>query len=47
MNGGLHTDTITIVTKSVDDFQSKKIENQTVSGEMLQVLNLRPIKIKK
>jgi hypothetical protein len=47
LNGGLHTDTITIVTKTVDDSLSKKIENQTVSAEMLQVLNLKPMKIKK
>lgn len=47
LNGGLHTDTITIVTKSADDSVSKKVESQTVSGEMLQVLNLKPMKLKK
>lgn len=47
LNGGLHTDTITIITKTADDSLSKKVENQTVSGEMLQVLNLKPMKLKK
>lgn len=47
LNGGLHTDTITIVTKTADDSLSKKVESQTVSGEMLQVLNLKPMKLKK
>jgi hypothetical protein len=47
LNGGLHTDTITIVTKAADDSMSKKVESQTVSGEMLQVLNLKPMKLKK
>jgi hypothetical protein len=47
LNGGLYTDTITIVTKKSDYQNEKKIENQQVSTEMLQILNLKPMKIKK
>ena len=33
LNGGLHTDTITIITKKVDETTAiKKVENQAVTG---------------
>lgn len=35
------------MTKKADDNSDKKIEKQNISGEMLQVLNLKPMKIKK
>lgn len=47
LNGGLYTDTITIVTKKNDYQSEKKVENQQVSSEMLQILNLKPMRIKK
>ena len=48
LNGGLHTDTITIIAKKAEESTAvKKVENQAVTGEMLQVLNLKPMKLKK
>ena len=43
----MHTDTLTIITKKAEDASEKKVEKQNITGEMLQVLNLKPMKIKK
>lgn len=47
MAGGLHTDTITIITKSEQNGNDNNNTNQTVSNEMLKILDLKKMALKK
>lgn len=41
LTGGLHTDTITVITRSQSASTAKTADSQTVSNEMLKILDLK------
>ena len=47
MTGGLHTDTITIITKNEQNITDPTNINQTVSNEMLKILDLKKMALKR